>query len=477
MSRFLTRHKIYIVKKAPGSEPFFTLRKKLMKLLSLLLISLSFNLFASTDVALVKMIRGDVQIKSKDGVSAKAKKGMWLNQGQTVLTGKKSFARLVFKDKTSSNIGANSELEIKSFKKGKAGLLNLIKGQIRTKVVKDTLNQDKSKLFIKTKTAAMGVRGTDFHVSVGQDFKTTVLTYEGAVSMVQFSKDIRNITGNLDRILNESESVIVTEGRFSSTSSNKGTVNLPVKIAPTQLTKLKDNLGLRESNNQYAKNTDNNVKAITPPGISAQTAFNDDSSKDEETFFVPEPSTNGEPDEASKTDPQYTAFQPPPPEGVDNGEQHAPAAGGFIDLATGNYIEPPKGAMFDPNTETFIVPKNFGEVDTRTGEFLPPDPESFNYDSERAPSSHDTIGFIGEHKFVPPHPGEHGPDQFGPNGEQDPNAGIDGIAFNNDFFDENIEDLDPCLVDINTCQEFNAPPPSEVGQPAFLNFTVNFPEG
>ncbi len=424
-------------------------------------------------------MRGDVQVKSKDGTPAKATKGMWLNEGQTVVTGKKSFARLVFKDKTSSNVGANSELEIKAFKKGKAGILNLIKGQIRTKVVKDTLNQDKSKLFIKTKTAAMGVRGTDFHVSVGENFKTTVLTYEGAVSMVQLDEKMQRFAGNLDRILSRNESVIVTQGRFSSTSTNKQTVNLPTKIAPTQLTKLKENLNMRESGTRFAKNSDSNVKAITPPGISAQTAFKTQSNTNTDSFFVAD--ANIKPDTVAAVEPEYAAVGAPPPEGFDNGEQHAPAAGGFIDLATGNYVEPPKGAMFDPNTETYMVPKNFGEVDTRTGEFLPPPPENFQVD--RVPSGENDIGFIGEHKFVPPPPpgsadGTNAPDQFAPpSGELPPPPPGDVALNDNDFFDENIEDLDPCLVDINTCQDFNTPPPGDVGNPAFVNFVPNFPEG
>ena len=56
---------------------------------------------------------------------------------------------------------------VASFTKKKAGILNLIKGKLRSKVTKDYMNmsdKEKSKLFIVTKTAAMGVRGTEFQV-------------------------------------------------------------------------------------------------------------------------------------------------------------------------------------------------------------------------------------------------------------------------------------------------------------------------
>src|SRR5690606_40301890 len=45
-----------------------------------------------------------------------------------------------------------------------AGVINVLSGKIRSKVTKNYLDmdQDKSKLFVKSKSAVMGIRGTDF---------------------------------------------------------------------------------------------------------------------------------------------------------------------------------------------------------------------------------------------------------------------------------------------------------------------------
>ena len=77
--------------------------------------------------------------------------------------------------------------------KRKTGFISLIKGKLRTKVIKKgtKLTKDKSSnsLFIKTNTASLGVRGTDFQVVYNAKNKvTSLLTYEGEV---QISKKIK----------------------------------------------------------------------------------------------------------------------------------------------------------------------------------------------------------------------------------------------------------------------------------------------
>ena len=72
--------------------------------------------------------------------------------------------------------------------KRKTGLISLIKGKLRTKVIKKgtKLTKDKSShsLFIKTNTASLGVRGTDFQVVYNAKNKvTSLLTYEGEVQI------------------------------------------------------------------------------------------------------------------------------------------------------------------------------------------------------------------------------------------------------------------------------------------------------
>lgn len=423
---------------------------------------------------------------TKNNKKVPAQNDMWLNQGEKIETGDKSFARLVFVDKTSSNLGPNSELEIKQFEPGKPGLLNIIKGQIRSKVSKDVLNKDKTKLYLKTKTAAMGVRGTDFHIIAGDaGEKTTVLTYEGSVAMVQFNKDTPEPDyQNFEKTLVKDASVLVTPGRFSSTSEQAGRVNEPVKVAPSQLESLKKNFSMSESNRSYASESSSSKKAITPPGISPKTAFKVDlpnsnsGSEETDSTNTPEPT-------------QQTSDVPPPPEGMfdkDSGK-FAPPAGGFIDLKTGNYIEPPKGAQFDPVTETFVVPKNFGDFDEKTGQYLPPPPEPGTFDSAvQGPSQEPPPQLFGEYtyhekKFNPDE--ERSPasydDPFGAPPPPPPEDG--GIVSTDllpppedDLFGGDFCDLNPCVCDVSLCDDFNDNPVDQIGLPTNVKFNLSFPQ-
>ena len=96
-------------------------------------------------------------------------------------------AKLLFKDKTTSIIGPKSSLKLSQTpqkSKDKVGVISLLKGKIRTKFIPNLLDPEtgKSKLYIKTKTAAMGIRGTDFSAIYNPSLDlTTTITFEGDV--------------------------------------------------------------------------------------------------------------------------------------------------------------------------------------------------------------------------------------------------------------------------------------------------------
>ncbi len=132
------------------------------------------------DVAKVIILKGSVKAKLKSNKVITLKRGDWLPEGAQVKTEEKAFVKLLFIDKSQMNLGPNSQMIINKFPKKKAGIITLMKGQLRSKVTKDYMQMDKNKekLYIKTKTAAMGVRGTDFEVSV-KDGMTHTNLYEG----------------------------------------------------------------------------------------------------------------------------------------------------------------------------------------------------------------------------------------------------------------------------------------------------------
>ena len=139
---------------------------------------------AGKKVALVKIVKGSATFLSLSGDKDYIRKGMWLTEGTIVKTEPRSFVKLSFIDKSSMNIGPKSELKIEKFSKDEAGVINILTGKIRSKVTKDYLqmNKDKSKLFIKSKSAVMGIRGTDFLFSTNKvTGATTAVLFEGKV--------------------------------------------------------------------------------------------------------------------------------------------------------------------------------------------------------------------------------------------------------------------------------------------------------
>ena len=200
------------------------------KLLIAFLVTFTIPTFAK--VGKVIILKGDVKAEYV-GKTVKLKKGDWVKQGTVVKTGEKSFTKILFKDKNSIVVGSNSEVKIESYKAGKPGLINLLKGQVRSKVNKSRLGKRASiKFLIKTDTAVMGVRGTEFQVNYYNKTKRTALvTISGEVLMVKVPKRIKSIK-RLKKWLSKKSTVSVKRGQYSMNGTK------PVKIDEVQLNKL-----------------------------------------------------------------------------------------------------------------------------------------------------------------------------------------------------------------------------------------------
>jgi hypothetical protein len=323
-------------------------------------IILVFNLFAwaesDRNVAKVAMLRGQAFVKTADGKVKPIKLDDWLSEGEIVQTKEKSFAKLVFTDKSTMNVGPNSELNINKFGGGQVGLVSVIQGQIRSQVTKDVLKQqqDKSKLIIKTKSAAMGVRGTDFLVTYSPETdRTNLITFEGNVAMAQINQNESSLedVGQLEMIVSDTaRAVAVTDGLYAGAAPGQQHVTIPTKISPVQFEILQEN-GNFELQEKQEKNESFN--SVVPPGLSPVVVANEQ--------VLPQPKE----DQKSEL---------PPPEGLVNERTgaFAPTAGGIVDLKTGHYIAPPQGSNFDSNAKVYLVPTSLGTVDSK-GDYRPPE--------------------------------------------------------------------------------------------------------
>ncbi|MCR9205394.1 MAG: FecR domain-containing protein [Halobacteriovoraceae bacterium] len=354
------------------------------------------SLTAQSDGGVAKLIilKGKVFEYPIEGSPKKLKKGDWVREGSTVKSASRSFVKLLFIDKSQMNIGPNSEMKIKEFPRNKAGIINLIKGKVRAKVTKNYMDIDrkKSKLFIKTKTAAMGVRGTDFQVIYNpKNAVTSLVTFEGAVAMARVDETLKDSGVNqrmLESALNRPEAVVVKQGQYSGALPNQKRVSIPVKISPTQLESLKtgdDGAGRETSENRKpASSTNTNgakqekkvVRSIVPKGLDPKLVAEANDSTVEKAMADGMGAGAAEKVVSASTQKiDEIRNEGPPPEGFSDAATgaYAPPAGGYVDDKTGLYVPPSDGSAFDPNAGVYIPAPDVGSVDSETGAYIPPD--------------------------------------------------------------------------------------------------------
>lgn len=324
---------------------------------------LAFSSFAEDGVAKVVIIKGTVT-NLKD--NSKLKKDDWLPVGAVVKTEDKGFVKLIFLDKSTMNISPNSQIEIQSFPKDKAGIVNLVNGEIRSQVTKNYMEIDKkeSKLFIKTRTAAMGVRGTHFQVNFNpENMNTSLITFEGAVALGAIN-DLK-IKGfnqkSLENIVSDASAVMVKRGEFSGVMPSIDTKPVaPVKINIKQLKILEKNDGSNASTETKSETKTKMTRGTIPPGVSGE-EFQGASKKEVLK-------------EISKVDIQ-TGSQvvvdqtKPTTKSESSNSNKSFRDGGYVNTQVVAYIAPPKNAAIDPMTKQPIIPVTLGRIDVKTGEY------------------------------------------------------------------------------------------------------------
>lgn len=151
--------------------------------ISLLLVTAitSWQVFAKIPSAgKIVLVTGKAQALSSDGKLRKLKRGGPFYEGDTIETERKSFVKLKYTDGGVMLLRPATKLIVEKYKYPKNGVgesvTNLVKGGLRavTGIIAKR-NRDKYKL--KTATATMGVRGTDFTVRFCQGDCTDLEDY------------------------------------------------------------------------------------------------------------------------------------------------------------------------------------------------------------------------------------------------------------------------------------------------------------
>lgn len=341
-----------------------------MKTLKITLISLFFLILATAskaENAKVTLLRGQAIYKPPGKKPFKLRKGLILKKNGLLQTGKRSFLRLRFEDGSLINMGPSSTMTLSHEEPSKPKLVELIKGQVRG-VINPNQKPPKGyehKMIIKTRSASMGVRGTDFVVVYNnKNHITSNITLKGEVDLhkkpdeeiyesirEEFDEGGINLRygqgDNLDAMeedLNHYDTRRIPVGHFAGAFPSYEKTIEAVQISDNQLKALAGNKNLKMTEGRRPRRVlKHNVKL-------AQNANPNDS-------LVPQP--RGEqrvPKEKYNKNTSTSGIRP----------------GGHVDLNTGIYIAPPEGSPQDPKTGKFLVPDEFGGVDPETGEYIPP---------------------------------------------------------------------------------------------------------
>ncbi len=102
----------------------------------------------------LRVVKGDVQVKTSKGETTKARIGGKVFPKDVVITGKDSRAKIVMVDNNEINVSPDSQIEIQHYEFDPAGgkkdvLLNVIYGKVRSKV-EQKYDGKTSKFQIKT---------------------------------------------------------------------------------------------------------------------------------------------------------------------------------------------------------------------------------------------------------------------------------------------------------------------------------------
>lgn len=312
---------------------------------------------AQKKVAVVKLIRGDVNLLTL-GKTTKLAVDEWVEEGAVVKTADKSFVKLVFIDKSQMNVGPNSEMKIESFSGKDSGVIDLVKGKIRSQVTKDYLQIDrnKSKMFIKTNNAVMGVRGTDFMISTNGQTSAVVL-FEGEVVFNKLDNPNMLNTNSLENVVDRG--VRMHPGEFS-VAEQRGRPTEPALLNVQQREHLEKNDSFDSNRGPSNNNKDGEAQSVVPEGLGGSVVSNTSGTIKKEVVEAVGPA--GQPTGTISSE---------NPDGYVKGDVIKPANGSFLHVESGVIIPPAPNAILDQNTNTYVAGSGNGTV-AINGDYVPP---------------------------------------------------------------------------------------------------------
>lgn len=191
---------------------------KIVKNILIALMLMSSLVFAKS-VGTITALKGSAGI-TRDGAEIEAKLGTKLDEKDTLKTEENSQVQIIFDDETVVTIGNNSNFSINEYlfeeSKTPSAKFGLFKGAMRTitgkigKMAPENFN-------VQTKTATIGIRGTNFTVIAEADGSSSIYCTLGAI-----------IVSSVEKVST------VTQGFYISISPD-GAKSEPAKFTPAEL--------------------------------------------------------------------------------------------------------------------------------------------------------------------------------------------------------------------------------------------------
>ncbi len=160
-----------------------------MKLLSILflILGVSISISASNSVGKIISLEGRAFIKKGDSNFKKLKMTDSIESGDTLKTSHKSRIKIAFIDNSIIYVAPKSQFKIENYKynkkkKERNSVLNLFGGRVKLLVAK--LSSKNRNFKVKTETATVGVRGTEFIVSTETTNESEILVLSGSVEVI-----------------------------------------------------------------------------------------------------------------------------------------------------------------------------------------------------------------------------------------------------------------------------------------------------
>jgi hypothetical protein len=329
---------------------------------SLLFILLAYASGEAKKVAQIKTVKGEVLVILPGGKEEKALLNAWVSEGSVIKTAEKSFARLSFVDKSTVNIGPNSQMQIEKFSSDEAGVLNVISGKIRSQVSKDYLQmeKDKSKLFVKSKSAVMGIRGTDFAFSYNPKIDaTTAVLFKGSVVFNKLTADNQKM--KLEEIVNRGHSI--RPGQFSVSRKEFNRPTVPAKMSTRQFVALEKNQNFDHGDKRLESKTTNR-KSVVPAGLSGDVVSSSGEGLKEGLKNVANLQVKDQEKIADKKELEAS-------KGFVKGDYIKPVDGSIVHIDSGTIIPLGGDSVFDQNQIEWVS-TTVGGVD-QVGNYQPPE--------------------------------------------------------------------------------------------------------